>query len=139
MLNIELIYSLYEGLSPERKEELRDRLFKKSRQTMAYFRRCKDISLSKLEVLSDFYQMPLDRFRLNCNISSDNLTLPRQCVSNCPTVHSLQNECSNLQNKIRELEKEMEVLKGSLASKEETNLILKELVESLKNQLNVTK
>ena len=139
MLNIELVYSLYEGLSPERKEELRDRLFKKSRQTMAYFKRSKDISLSKLKVMADFYQMPLDRFRLNSNMNSDKLATTGQCFSKCSTVEELQNECSTLKNKIRGLEHEMDVLKATLTSKEETNLVLKELVESLKNQLNTTK
>lgn len=71
MLNVDHIYILCEGLTPERKKELRDLLFKKSRQTMAYFRRLKDISLSKLEILTDFYQMPLDRFRINSKYKTD--------------------------------------------------------------------
>lgn len=48
MLNIDLVYNLYDGLTPDKKERLLGLLFKKSRQTMAYFKRSKDISLSKL-------------------------------------------------------------------------------------------
>lgn len=47
MLNIDLVYNLYDGLTPDKKERLLGLLFKKSRQTMAYFKRSKDISLFK--------------------------------------------------------------------------------------------
>ncbi len=49
MLNIDLIYRLYDSLTREEKEELLTKLFKNSRQTMAYFRRTKNVSLSKLK------------------------------------------------------------------------------------------
>lgn len=64
MLNVDLIDHLYSKLPKERQQQLVLQLFKKSRQSMAYFRRTKDISLSKLEILADFFQMPLDYFRL---------------------------------------------------------------------------
>ena len=65
MLNIDLIEQRFNALSKEQKEELIVLLFQQSKQTMAYFRRTKDISLSKLETLADFFEMPLDAFRKN--------------------------------------------------------------------------
>ena len=83
MLNIDLVYNLYEGLTPDKKEELLGLLFKKSRQTMAYFKRSKDISLSKLEILADFYHMPLDYFQkiaLSIHYHEHPLHLNGHCV-----------------------------------------------------------
>ena len=60
MLNLDLIDNLYAGLTKEQQQDLISLLFKKSKQTMSYFRRTKDISLSKLEVLADFFHMPLE-------------------------------------------------------------------------------
>lgn len=63
MLNIELVDRLYAQLPREQQQQLIARLFKQSKQTMAYFRRTKDISLSKLETLADFFCLPLDALR----------------------------------------------------------------------------
>ena len=49
MLNIDLVDNLYASLSKEQQQNLCSLLFKNSKQTMNYFRRTKDISLSKLE------------------------------------------------------------------------------------------
>ena len=64
MLNTELIENLYAGLSKEQQQELLTLLFKRSKQTLSYFKRTKDITLSKLEILADFFHMPLDYFRM---------------------------------------------------------------------------
>ena len=48
MLNVDLLENLYAGLDNDKKQELMSLIFKKSRQTFAYFRRTKDVSLSKL-------------------------------------------------------------------------------------------
>ena len=58
MLNLDLIDNLYAGLAKEQQQELISLLFKKSKQTMSYFRRTKDISLSELEILAGFFRMP---------------------------------------------------------------------------------
>lgn len=68
MLNLDLIDNLYAGLTKDQQQELIGLLFKKSKQTMSYFRRTKDISLSKLEVLADFFHMPLDTFALEVRL-----------------------------------------------------------------------
>lgn len=64
MLDIELLDELYKNESKERQQELLRLLFKKSRQTMAYFKRTQDIGMAKLEIMSDFFKMPMDCFRL---------------------------------------------------------------------------
>lgn len=63
MLNIELIEDLYAKLSHEEQQKLLNQLFKGSKQSLNYFRRTKDISMSKLETLADFFHLPLDVFR----------------------------------------------------------------------------
>ena len=60
MLNIELIENLYASLPKEQQQNLTSQLVKSSKQNMNYFRRTKDISMSKLEIIADFFHMPLD-------------------------------------------------------------------------------
>ena len=71
MLNIDLVDNLYASLSKEQQQNLCSLLFKNSKQTMNYFRRTKDISLSKLETLADFFHMPLDYFRLGNSFATN--------------------------------------------------------------------
>ena len=134
MLNIDLVYNLYEGLTPEKKEELLGLLFKKSRQTMAYF---KDISLSKLEILADFYHMPLDYFRANSSFKANNVTGNNNYVGNVSVSTNLLVENEGLRKQVASLEREIETLKSSLASKDDTNTVLKDHVDSLKKQLEM--
>lgn len=101
MLNIDLAYNLYEGLTPERKEELLGLLFKKSRQTMAYFKRSKDISLPKLEILVDFYHLPLDYFRTNSSFKTNNVSGNNNYVGNASTGTNLLIEKKALENRFR--------------------------------------
>ena len=137
MLNIDLVYNLYEGLTPEKKEELLGLLFKKSRQTMAYFKRSKDISLSKLEILADFYHMPLDYFRANSSFKTNNVTGNNNYVGNVSFSTNLLVENESLRKQVASLEREIDTLKSSLASKDDTNTVLKDHVDSLKKQLEM--
>jgi len=148
MLNIDLVYNLYEGLTPERKEELLGLLFKKSRQTMAYFKRSKDISLSKLEILADFYHMPLDYFRTNSSFKTNNVSGNNNYVGNVSTGTNLLIENESLRKQISSLEREMktlqdskereiETLQATITSKEDTNTVLKDHIDSLKRQLEI--
>jgi len=82
MLNIELIDTLYAGLTKEQKDDLIVKLFKRSKQTMNYFRRTKDISLSKLEILADYFHMPLDYFRVESNFKFNNVNGSNNYVGN---------------------------------------------------------
>lgn len=129
MLNIDLVYNLYDGLTPDKKEELLGLLFKKSRQTMAYFKRSKDISLSKLEILADFYHMPLDYFRANSSFKTNNVNGNNNYVGNVSVSTNLLVENESLRKQVASLERE-------LVSKDETNKVLKDLVDSLKNQIS---
>ena len=134
MLNIELVYNLYESLTPDKKEQLRQQLFKKSRQTMAYFRRSKDISLSKLEIIADFFHMPLDYFRLDSSFDSNSVN-NSNFLDRASMGANLIMENDSLRDQIAGLKREMETLKSNLNAKEETNEILKDLVSSLKSQI----
>lgn len=133
MLDIDLVYNLYESLSPERKETLKNLLFKKSRQTMAYFRRSKDISMSKLEILSDFYHLPMDNFREgNKYPVSPSAANSGGGVGNFTMNNNLVVENENLRKQVASLEQQIENLNIIVSSKDETNAVLKELVETLR-------
>ena len=82
MLNTELIENLYAGLSKEQQQELLTLLFKRSKQTLSYFKRTKDITLSKLEVLADFFHMPLDYFRVGNTFKGNNVSGNNNQVGN---------------------------------------------------------
>ena len=111
MLNLDLIDNLYAGLTKGQQQELIGLLFKKSKQTMSYFRRTKDISLSKLEVLADFFHMPLDYFRVGSSFRANNVSGNK----------SLRREISGLRE--------------TLKAKEETLNTKNDLIENLKIQV----
>ena len=80
MLNIELIETLYRGLSPEKQEHLLTLLFN-GKHSIDYFReKMNDVGMTKLETLADFFHVPMEIFRKDSkalrymcdNISSDN-------------------------------------------------------------------
>lgn len=118
MLNIELVDRLYAQLPREQQQRLIARLFKQSKQTMAYFRRTKDISLSKLETLADFFCIPLDALR------QGSTTPPLRADGN--TQLAMENE---------QLHKEIDHLQALLRSKEETIEAKNETISMLKSQL----
>jgi len=129
MLNIELINKLYDGLPKERQQELITLLFKKSKQTMGYFKRTKDISLSKLETLADFFGMPLDYFRTNSSLKTNNVTNNNNQAGNVSVN-------TNLMFEIDALRREIDGLKDTLRAKNETILSQKEFIENLKTQIS---
>ena len=129
MLNIELINKLYDGLPKERQQELITLLFKKSKQTMGYFKRTKDISLSKLETLADFFGMPLDYFRTNSSLKTNNVTNNNNQAGNVSVN-------TNLMFEIDALRREIDGLKDTLHAKNETILSQKEFIENLKKQIS---
>ena len=59
---------------------------------MSYFRRTKDISLSKLEVLADFFHMPLDYFRKGGTFKTTNVSGNNNSVS----VGNVSGNCASL-------------------------------------------
>ena len=132
MLNTELVDSLYASLTSSQQKTLTTMLFKKSKQTMSYFKRTKDISLSKLEILADFFHMPLDYFRVGSSFRCNNVSGSNNFVGNVSINTNLMVENDMLRNKIKEMEKTTEakdmtikILNESLIEKKAENLELK--------------
>ena len=119
MLNTELINTLYNGLPKERQQELITLLFKKSKQTMAYFKRTKDI-----------FGMPLDYFRTNGTLKANNVAGNNNHVG-CVSVNT------NLMFEIDALRREVDALKDSIQAKNETILSQKQFIENLQAQLSL--
>ena len=128
MLNLDLIDNLYAGLTKEQQQELIGLLFKKSKQTMSYFRRTKDISLSKLEVLADFFHMPLDYFRVGSSFRANNVNGNNNTVGNVSVNTNLMIENESLR-------REISGLRETLKAKEETLNTKNDLIENLKIQV----
>lgn len=82
MLNVDLIESLYNSLPSSRQKALLTMLFNRSDQTMEYFRKRKDISFSKLEILADFFNKPLEYFRQDSNFMADDSYYGNNYVGN---------------------------------------------------------
>lgn len=118
MLNIELVDRLYAQLPREQQQQLIALLFKQSKQTMAYFRRTKDISLSKLETLADFFRLPLDALRQG---------------STTPPLHAEHDTQLVMENE--QLRHEIDHLQALLRSKDETIEAKNETINTLKSQL----
>lgn len=128
MLNLDLIDNLYAGLTKEQQQELIGLLFKKSKQTMSYFRRTKDISLSKLEVLADFFHMPLDYFRVGSSFRANNVSGNNNNVGNVSVNTNLMIENESLR-------REISGLRETLKAKEETLNTKNDLIDNLKIQV----
>ena len=111
MLNVELIENLYNGLDKEQKERLMDLVFKKSKQGITYFRRTNDITLSKLEIIADFFHLPLDYFRMGHTFKAQNVNGNNNQWGNV-------NINTNLMAENQGLAKELAAVREKLASKE---------------------
>ena len=119
MLNIDLIYKHYDSLTREKKEELLTKLFKNSRQTMAYFRRTKNVSLSKLEILADAFNKPIDYFRLNNPYDEDEI-VKGDVRENTTPVEVLESNNEELRKQVKKLQEKNEILTQMLKLKNET-------------------
>ena len=128
MLNLDLIDNLYAGLAKEQQQELISLLFKKSKQTMSYFRRTKDISLSKLEILANFFHMPLDYFRAGSSFRANNIAGNNNNVGNVSVNTNLMIENESLRREILSL-------RETLKAKEETLTTKNDLIDNLKIQV----
>lgn len=143
MLNVDFIESLYKGLSKEKKHELKDKLFGGSNQSLTYFRKNKDTSMAKLEILADFFSLPLDGLRADSDYVYDN-RIKRIVDAKCivkessssadatsekdPDTNSLELERLQLQNK---------VLKETLAVREERIEVLLDRIAILQEKLEL--
>ena len=138
MLNLELIDSLYASLPSDQQKQLITLLFKRSKQTMAYFRRTKDISLSKLETLADFFHMPLDYFRAGSSFKTNNISGNNNFVGNVTVNSNLMVENEMLRSKVISMEATIEAKNETIkakddliSSKNEENIELKAKLKML--------
>ena len=129
MLNLEMIDTLYASLSKEQQQSLIGLLFKKSKQTMNYFHRTKDISLSKLETLADFFGMPLDYFRKNSKFKTNNVAGNNNFVGNVSIS-------TNLMLENQSLRKELESKDAIIKAKDETIEALRHMNKMSQAQAN---
>lgn len=129
MLNLDLIDNLYAGLTKEQQQELIGLLFKKSKQTMSYFRRTKDISLSKLETLADFFHMPLDYFRVGSTFRANNVAGNNNNVGNVSVNTNLLMENESLRKQLAALQDVVKAKDDVVAAKDA-------LILALRGQLN---
>ena len=129
MLNLDLIDNLYAGLTKEQQQDLICLLFKKSKQTMSYFRRTKDISLSKLEVLADFFHMPLDYFRVGSSFRANNVNGNNNNVGNVSVN-------TNLMIENQALRKDLDNKESVIKAKDETIDALKRMNNMLQAQID---
>lgn len=127
MLNLELIDDLYASLPKERQKELITKLFNKSKQSMGYFHRTKDITLAKLEVLADFFGMPLDYFRQGNGFKAKNLQ------SNADGNTSLN---MGLMMENKSLSMQVESMKTIIAAKDETVKAQNTIIQLFRAQMD---
>ena len=127
MLNLDLIDALYAGLPKTKQQELISLLFKRSKQTMNYFHRTKDISLSKFETLADYFHMSLDSLRVGGSANNTYVPGDNNTVS-CNFVNS------DVYNQKIALEKEVAGLKETIKAKDEAIKAMTDLIEALKKQ-----
>lgn len=135
MLNLELLNNLYNGLPDEQKKQLITLLFKRSKQTMAYFARTKDVSLSKLEIIADFFHMPLDYFRKGSTMASTNVAGNGNTVGNVNINSNLVMENDMLKGKIANLEAMVEAKNETINAKNEVIATRIEENETLKEEI----
>ena len=88
-----------------------DLVFKKSKQGITYFRRTNDITLSKLEIIADFFHLPLDYFRMGHTFKAQNVNGNNNQWGNV-------NINTNLMAENQGLARELAAVRETLASKE---------------------
>ena len=134
MLNIDLVDNLYAGLSKEQQQNLCSLLFKNSKQTMNYFRRTKDISMSKLEILADFFHMPLDYFRMGSSFAANNVNGNNNYVGNVSLSNNLLIENDSLRKEVESLKETLKAKDETLKAKDEVIQTKIDYIETLKAQ-----
>ena len=119
MLNIELVETLYAGLSKTNQEHLNILLFGKENVDLSTFLRSKDIGLSKLETLAVFFRMPLEAFRKDSKFDmanhKGNIFVGNVVVQE---DESLALERNALKKEIEELQAEINAKSAELEAKD---------------------
>ena len=130
MLNVDLIESLYNPLPSSRQKALLTMLFNRSDQTMEYFRKRKDISFSKLEILADFFHKPLEYFRQDSNFMADDSNYGNNYVGNVYI-----NSDTNLMAENEMLRKKVSSLETAIDEKDKAIKELDEIYSEKKLEL----
>ena len=143
MLDVELIENLYNGLDKEQKERLMELVFKKSKQGITYFRRTNDITLSKLEIIADFFHMPLDYFRLGHSFKTQNFNGNNSQCGNVNINTNLMAENQGLARELAAVKETLAKMEDMIKSKDEVikakdDLIMAkdDIIRNLKMQLH---
>ena len=130
MLNVDLIDSLYNSLPSSRQKALLSMLFNRSDQTMEYFRKRKDISFSKLEILADFFHKPLEYFRQDSSFIADDSYYGNNYVGNIYI-----NSDTNLMAENEMLRKKVSSLETAIDEKDKAIKELDEIYSEKKLEL----
>ena len=130
MLNVDLIESLYNSLPSSRQKALLSMLFNRSDQTMEYFRKRKDISFSKLEILADFFHKPLEYFRQDSSFIADDSYYGNNYVGNVYI-----NSDTNLMAENEMLRKKVSSLETAIDEKDKAIKELDEIYSEKKLEL----
>ena len=130
MLNVDLIDSLYNSLPSSRQKALLSMLFNRSDQTMEYFRKRKDISFSKLEILADFFHKPLEYFRQDSSFIADDRNYGNNYVGNIYI-----NSDTNLMAENEMLRKKVSSLETAIDEKDKAIKELDEIYSEKKLEL----
>ena len=130
MLNVDLIESLYNSLPNSRQKALLSMLFNRSNQTMEYFRKRKDISFSKLEILADFFNKPLEYFRQDSSFIADDRNYGNNYVGNIYI-----NSDTNLMAENEMLRKKVSSLETAIDEKDKAIKELDEIYSEKKLEL----
>jgi hypothetical protein len=139
MLNLQLVDAMYNGLTKDQQQQLLTALFKKSKQNMNYFHRTKDISMSKLEILADFFNVSLDSLRLGGRMRTNIVPGNHNNVS-CNFVNSdVQLEKQALEDKVATLQERNQDLKARIADKEEMISLYKQMLGLKQEKSDSTK
>jgi hypothetical protein len=109
-------------------------LFNKSDQTMEYFRKRKDISFSKLEILADFFNKPLEYFRQDSSFIADDRNYGNNYVGNIYI-----NSDTNLMAENEMLRKKVSSLETAIDEKDKAIKELDEIYSEKKLELIVLK
>ena len=125
MLNHDLLDRLYKKLPKDKRKELLHALFGEGRQSMAYFRRNNDTSLSKVETLSRYFNVPIDALMNGSDYDPDKpASAVSASVAECTEyylekIHYLEEIASLKEDKIQLLQEKVEMLQAQLKSGEE--------------------
>lgn len=98
MLDINYIDYLFAELPIEKKRELLKKLFGEAKQSMNYFKKVKDPGLSKLEILADYHDLPIDSLRLDSKLRRMPLTSEEDSIYNAINIIAKRYKEYKIQN-----------------------------------------